>query len=202
MVQYCVRILNDHWTQRAKRDGYPARSVYKLQEMEERFHILRGARKVLDLGAAPGSWTLYILRTFHPTPHVVAVDLSPLAIPPHEKLAFFQGDFTDPDLRDTLASHGPFDVILSDAAPVTTGVRTVDTARSEALVETVLELVPALLKTGGTCVVKVFQGSDIQQIRHRFGQIFGKTRTFKPKACRSESFELYVIGEEKRDGFN
>jgi len=197
-----VRVLNDYWTQRAKREGYPARSVYKLQEIEERFHILRGAKKILDIGAAPGSWTLYILRTLRPTPQIVAVDLSPLSIPPQENLTCVQGDITDPILMDKLLPEAPFDVILSDAAPSTTGNRTVDTARSQALVEAVLGLVPSLLKAGGSCVVKVFQGSDTRQILRRLDQIFKKTRSFKPKACRSESFELYCIGLEKREGFN
>lgn len=197
-----MRVLNDHWTQRAKREGYPARSVYKLQEIEERFHILRGAKRILDVGASPGSWSLYILRTIHPTPQVVAVDLAPLCLPPHERLIFLQGDITDPDVVEKLFPYGPFDVILSDAAPSTTGNRTVDTARSNALVEAVLKLVPPLLKGSGACVVKVFQGSDTRQILETLGRTFQKTRSYKPKACRSESFELYCIGLEKREGFN
>jgi len=197
-----VRVLNDHWTQRAKREGYPARSVYKLQEIEERFHILREAKTILDVGAAPGSWSLYILRTLKPTPRIVAVDLLPLSLPPHPNLTFLQGDITDPALVENLFHQAPFDVILSDAAPSTTGIRTVDTARSQALVEAVLGLVPPLLKAGGACVVKVFQGSNTNQLRERLDRIFSHTRSFKPKACRSESFELYFIGLEKREGFN
>lgn len=197
-----VRVLNDYWTQRAKREGYPARSVYKLQEMEERFHLLRGTKKILDLGAAPGSWSLYILRNVHPTPQIVAVDLSPLSIPSHENLISLHGDITDPGLLEMLLHYAPFDMILSDAAPSTTGIRTVDTARSQALVEAVLGFVPSLLKTGGSCVVKVFQGSDTIRIREDLGCIFKKTRSYKPKACRSESFELYFIGLEKREGLD
>ncbi|MCX7786705.1 MAG: RlmE family RNA methyltransferase [Spirochaetes bacterium] len=197
-----VRVLNDYWAQRAKREGYPARSVYKLQELEERFHILRGAKKILDVGAAPGSWTLYLLRTLHPAPRVVAVDLTPLALSQQENLTYIQGDITDPVLRETLIPEAPFDVILSDAAPSTTGIRTVDTARSQALVEAVLGLVPPLLRVGGSCIVKVFQGSDTRQILQHLDRMFQKTRSFKPKACRTESFELYCLGLEKREGFN
>ena len=173
--------------------------MYKLQEIEERFHILRGAKRILDLGAAPGSWSLYILRSLKPTPRIVAVDLLPLSLPPHTHLTFLQGDIADPALVEKLSPQGPFDVILSDAAPSTTGIRTVDTARSQALVEAVLGLSSSLLKAGGACVVKVFQGSDTNQIRERLDRIFTHTRSFKPKACRSESFELYFIGWDKRE---
>lgn len=170
--------------------------------MEERFHILRGVKKILDVGASPGSWSLYVLRTVHPTPHVVAVDLSPLSLPAHENLTFIQGDITDAGIVKKLLSEAPFDLILSDAAPSTIGIRTVDTARSQALVEAVLGLASPLLRTGGSCIVKVFQGSDTRQILEELGRIFQKSRSFKPKACRSESFELYCIGLEKREGFN
>lgn len=237
-----MRKLNDHWSQKAKKEGYPARSVYKLQEINDKFNIFTLIQKekrgqslssfpdprvpegagpnppapspppslassktaplsrprILDLGASPGSWTLWLLKNLKPCPSVVAVDLAPLAIPPHPNLTFVQGDITDPAIGERLRDLGPFHALLSDAAPATTGVRTVDTARSEGLVEGALTLVPALLLPGGSCVIKLFQGSEIQRIRARMEELFSFVKSFKPKACRSESFELYLIGMDKK----
>jgi 23S rRNA (uridine2552-2'-O)-methyltransferase len=196
-----VRVLNDYWSRQAKQEGYPARSVYKLQEIDEKFHILKGAERVLDVGAAPGSWTLYLLRHLSSSAQIVSVDIQPLTLEiassGGNRVTFIQGDITDPKIIQRLTDLGPYDGILSDAAPSTTGIRTVDTARSEALVEGVISFLPSLLKKGGFCVVKIFKGPEGERIFQKLKPLFSKVKAFKPRACRSESFEVYYIGMGK-----
>jgi 23S rRNA (uridine2552-2'-O)-methyltransferase len=195
-----MREISDHWTQRAKKEGYPARSVYKLKEIEEKFGVLPRRGLVLDLGASPGSWTLFVLRHSGGRCAVVAADIAPLNLRPvPEGLVFHQGDICEPSLRRVLETEGPYDTLLSDAAPATTGNRAVDTARSEALVEEVLKIAREMLKPGGSCVVKIFQGGEQKRIMDGMKQIFAMVKAFKPKACRSESFETYFIGQNKID---
>ncbi|MDR1932614.1 MAG: RlmE family RNA methyltransferase [Spirochaetales bacterium] len=193
-----MREISDHWTQRAKKEGYPARSVYKLKEIEEKFHVLPRQGRVLDVGASPGSWTQFILRLSGGRCEVVAVDLSPLnAGTPQDNLTFFQGDITQAATIAFLESRRPYDALLSDAAPATTGNRAVDTARSEALVEQVLDIARKTLKPGGACVVKIFQGGGQKRIMDDMKRIFASVKAFKPRATRSESFETYFIGQNK-----
>lgn len=196
-----MRDRSDHWTLKARSEGFPARSVYKLKEIHEKFGILPRSGTILDVGAAPGSWTLFTLRHFGGRGRVVAVDLQPLNLggAPWENLVFYRGDITADDTIAFLEDHGPFDAVISDAAPSTTGVRTVDTARSELLVEQVLGLARRLLKPGGACVVKIFQGTDQKRLLDGMRDIFSSARAFKPKATRSESFETYFIGLGRKD---
>jgi 23S rRNA (uridine2552-2'-O)-methyltransferase len=193
-----MREISDHWTQKAKKEGYPARSVYKLKEIEEKFGVLPRQGLVLDLGASPGSWTLFVLR--RSGCGVVAADLSPLGLRPLPKgLVFHQGDICEASLRSALEKEGPYDALISDAAPSTTGNRTVDTARSETLAEEIIGIAQSLLKPGGHCVIKIFQGSGQKRVMDSMKKIFTAVKAFKPKACRSESFETYFIGQNKID---
>lgn len=205
----------DHWSLKAQKEGYPARSVYKLKEMDEKFGLFRGARpgsavagasafRALDIGAAPGSWSLYALRKFAGAGFLAAVDLSPLSRV-HDKglfdgsnFFFIQGDCTDPAVRDSLVSRGPYRLVMSDVAPSTTGNRSVDTLRSLALVEEVVNYAELCLEAGGNLVVKVFQGGDTQEVLKRLRSLFTTARSFKPEACRSESFETYYLGLAKK----
>ncbi|MCX7656450.1 MAG: RlmE family RNA methyltransferase [Treponemataceae bacterium] len=198
----------DYWTLKAQKEGYPARSVYKLQEIEERFGLFKRANarnakqpfRVLDIGAAPGSWSLYVLRRLGPRASLSAVDLAPLSrhydkgLFDGENFFFLQGDIMDATVRNMLLARGPYDLVISDVAPATTGNRTVDTLRSQALVEEVLQYALAGLISGGDLVVKVFQGSDTSEILKTMRQFFLNAKSFKPQACRSESFETYYIG--------
>jgi 23S rRNA (uridine2552-2'-O)-methyltransferase len=195
-----MRDRRDHWSAQAKKEGYPARSIYKLKEIEEKFRVIPPGGRVLDLGAAPGSWTLYALRLLGGRGHVTAVDLKPLDIgTAPDNLTFLQGDMTDAGTIEFLARRGLYDAVISDAAPATTGNRTVDTARSEALVEGVIELAKNLLKPGGACVVKIFQGTDQKRLLDSLRGLFSSAKAFKPRACRSESFETYFVGIGKKE---
>ena len=126
----------DYWSQKAFKEGYPARSVYKLQEIDQKFGMLKKSSVVLDLGAAPGSWTTWLLRNISETGKVVSCDLNPLAKDVRaNNLVFFQGDLLSEEIREKIKAEGPYDLVVCDAAPLTTGNRVVDTLRSKALVE-------------------------------------------------------------------
>jgi 23S rRNA (uridine2552-2'-O)-methyltransferase len=196
----------DFWALKAQREGYPARSIYKLREMDEKFKLFGGAGagrgsalRVLDLGAAPGSWSLYALQRMGGRGFLAAVDLAPLDRGlGGDNLFFIQGDMSAREVREALLARGPFDLVMSDAAPATTGNRSVDTLRSLALAETALAYAEAALVKGGNLAVKVFQGGDSAAVLARIRELFVSGKSFKPQACRSNSFETYYIGLDKR----
>jgi 23S rRNA (uridine2552-2'-O)-methyltransferase len=194
----------DHWSLKAHKEGYPARSVYKLEEMGERFGLLSppggGTLRALDLGAAPGSWSLYLLRKLGKRCLLTAADLAPLSrrcdkgLFDGENCRFIRGDMTAPEIREAILALGPFDLVLSDAAPATTGNRMVDTLRSLALAETALDYAETALVGGGSFVVKVFQGGDAAALLRRIRELFRTGKSCKPEACRGDSFETYYVG--------
>ena len=205
----------DHWSLKAQKENYPARSVYKLIEMNQKFKLVnvnRKQRKILDLGAAPGSWSLYILREFNRAPEtdkpmtlsLVSVDLSPLSRQFDQGLfdrpafRFIEGDFTRLEIKKDILSHGPYDIIMSDAAPATSGNRTIDTARSLDLAESVLEYAETSLAMGGNLVMKIFQGGDTGKLLLRIKELFETGKSYKPAACRAGSFETYFLGLKKK----
>lgn len=189
----------DFWSQKAFKEGYPARSVYKLQEIDQKFGMLKKNYTVLDLGSAPGSWTTWLLRNLDGTGKVVSVDLNPLSKSVKgENLVFFQGDLLDEEIRNSITAEGPYDLVVCDAAPLTTGNRTVDTARSHALVQMAIWYAEKMLKTGGNFCVKIFQNGDQQKDLQKMRGIFAAAKGFKPEACRTTSFETYLIGLNKK----
>ena len=190
-----MRSKPDHYTQRAKKEGYPARSVYKLQELDQKHKLLPKQGSVLDVGAAPGSWSLYAQRSSKGRIQLVAVDLKPVEarLDPGTSL-ILQGDVFDEALRDQLASRAPYGLIMSDAAPATTGNRTVDCGRSYSLVEGIIGLIPHYLGENGNFIAKIFQGGRERGLLSQLQQIFTSAKMVKPKACRSESFETFLIG--------
>ncbi len=186
----------DYYWRKSKEQGYPARSVFKLQEIQEKHHPLRPGTRVLDLGASPGSWSLWILDLWAGAGAVTGVDLNP----PDPKLLsrkayrFIQGDFGTAEVRALIAERAPFDAIISDAAPQTMGNRTTDTARSAEIARTVLEFCGLHLARGGSCVLKIFQGGEEREILGDMRRLFTQARAFKPKASRSDSMETYFVG--------
>ncbi len=184
----------DFWAQKAKREGYPARSVYKLEEIDRKFALVRKGMRILDIGAAPGSWSLWTLKRLAGSGFLAAVDLQALGMcPPYPNFRFIQGDLYDPAVRAELASLGPYGLVLSDAAPATTGNRLVDQGQSEAIVEAVIDCALACLAPGGALVAKIFQGGAEAGLLKRLRGDFAQARGFKPEACRSESFETYLV---------
>lgn len=191
-----MKNYRDHYFKQAKQDNYPARSVYKLQELDAKFKILRPGQKVLDLGAAPGSWTLYAAERVGPSGRVLAVDISGTAqaFPPN--VDFRQENVFErtPEFEAVLAAWRPFDLVLSDMAPATTGHRGTDQARSMALAEEALALASVSLVKGGHFVVKIFQGPDEPAYLREMRARFAAARNFKPKSSRSESKEMFCVG--------
>lgn len=189
----------DFWSRKAFSEGYPARSVYKLQEIDAKFGFIKKNYTVLDLGAAPGSWTTYLLRQMDGSGKVVSCDLNPLAKDVKaDNLTFIQGDLNAAEIRKQIKAMGPFDLVVCDAAPKTTGNKMVDTARSEQLVEMAVWYAQDMLKQGGNFCVKIFQSGAQQTILKQMREIFTKAQGFKPEACRKESFETFLIGVGKK----
>lgn len=189
----------DFWSRKAFSEGYPARSVYKLKEIDEKFGMIKKNYKVLDLGAAPGSWTTFLLRTMEGSGKVVSCDLNPLSKDVKgDNLVFIQGDLQQKEIVDRIKSEGPFDLVVCDAAPLTTGNRVVDTARSSGLVKMAIWYAETMLKQNGNFAVKIFQNGDQQVLLKKMREVFTTAKGFKPVACRSESFETYLIGLGKK----
>lgn len=196
------RARPDHYTNRAKQSGYPARSVYKLEEIHKKFHLLRRGQKVLDIGAAPGSWSMYASQQVGKEGRVVAVDLKECSIPDgYGNIEILRGDAFSESLRGEIEKHAPYDVILSDAAPSTTGNRTVDTSRSAGLAEQCIFSAGFMLKAGGSLVIKIFQGGEEQQLLKQLREQFTSVKPFKPGASRKESFEVFLVASGfRKDG--
>ena len=187
----------DHRTRAAKEAGYPARSVFKLEEIDRRVRLLRGGMRVLDLGATPGSWALYAAQKIGPKGHLLAVDLEPLgtALPPHAE--FFQGDALSLT-SDEMARFAPYDVVLSDMAPKTTGMRVTDQARSFELFMRALAVAATLGARGGAFVGKIFMSDDLPAARAELRRLYEGERLIRPEGTRSISTEIFAIGTGKR----
>lgn len=185
----------DFYTLKAKKEGYPARSVYKLTEIKEKFSLFTRKSKILDIGAAPGSWSLYILKQLSETGFLLSVDLLPLEISnTGNNFETIIGDAFSLENQAIITEKGPFNVVLSDVAPATTGNRTVDSERSLQLVTSVLDLAEQVLILGGNLAVKIFQGGGEKEVMERMKKLFATVKAFKPEAARKTSFETYLIG--------
>lgn len=191
--------FNDEYVQRAQREGYRSRAVYKLIEIQERDRILRPGMRVVDLGAAPGGWTQYASSIVGDRGRVYALDLLPVDSFPD--VDFIQGDFTEEavlrQLLDLLGDE-PVDFVLSDMAPNMSGVESVDIPRGMYLAELALEFCDRMLNEKGGFLVKVFQGEGfdayLKALRARFRHVVVR----KPKASRPRSREVYLLARERR----
>lgn len=190
-----MKTYRDHYFLRAKREKYPARSVYKLKEIDRRFHLFKKGMRVLDLGAAPGSWSLGAAEQVGPEGFVLGADIRSTDTPFPPQVMFRREDVFDrsPEFETLLREHGPFDVVLSDMAPGTTGHRSTDQARSAALCGEALALALVCLIKGGSFVVKVFMGPDIKALADDLRKRFTVVKSFKPASSRSESVETFYI---------
>ena len=186
----------DHYFQRAKQRGFRARSAFKLEELVQRFGLLRAGARVLDLGAAPGGFLQVIARTVGPSGLAVGVDLVPLR--PFTEAWVRTGVVDvlaeDAQARIEAVAPGPYDAVLSDMAPKTTGVRATDQARSVRLAERALELARALGKPGSSFVTKLFMGGDFESFRGRLREDYREVKVVRPEATRSASVEIYLVG--------
>ena len=183
----------DARTKAAKAQGFPARSVFKLEEIDRRVKLLRGGQKVLDLGAAPGSWSLYASQKVGPGGRVLAIDLQEIrqAFPPNVKLA--QGDALTLETA-ALSEFAPYDVVLSDMAPNTSGSKIRDQAGSLELCLRALDVALALGKVGSHFVAKIFMSGDFQVARKLAGERYEKCQVIRPEGTRQQSTEVFIVG--------
>ncbi|XPV77057.1 MAG: RlmE family RNA methyltransferase [Desulfovibrio sp.] len=191
-----MKKVQDHYFNRAKKENYPARSVYKLQEIEKRFHIFKKGQTVVDLGGAPGSWTLFAAKKVGPQGKVLSVDLQSTETEFAENTVFLQEDvFSESErLMEAMKPLLPFNLVISDMAPKTTGHKFTDQVRSLELCEAARDLAFKHLKKGGHFVVKIFEGPDVKQYMDDLRPYFGKVKSFKPKSSRAESKEYFIVG--------
>jgi 23S rRNA (uridine2552-2'-O)-methyltransferase len=183
----------DAFGNKAKKEGFAARSVYKLEEIDRRTQLFRRGMRVLDLGAFPGSWTQYAAQRVGPEGHVLAVDQQEWrgSFAPHVETRQCDVLALAPNDVGGMAS---FDIVLSDMAPWTTGVRFVDQSRSFELYLHALAIAEGSLRSAGHFIGKIFQGPDFDDAKKRTEQLFTKTRVMKPDASRRESYEIFVVG--------
>ncbi len=191
---------HDAYTARARKEGYPARSVYKLEEIQKTFHILKKGGRILDLGCAPGSWLLFASRAVGSQGRVVGVDLKPLSIQLPPNVRFLRNDVLHWGTSFLEAVGGPFDAVVSDMAPSTTGNKFVDAQRSLRLCESALAIATNVLRPRGAFVCKVFHGGDFKAFSHRVKESFGRVAHVKPKCTRKASKEIFVVGLGKKHG--
>ncbi len=197
-VAWLQRQAADPYVARAHADGYRARAAYKLIEINERYKFLKNGQTVVDLGAAPGSWSQFIARTF-PKTKIFAMDL--LEITPINNVDFYQGDFTSDEalhwLEDKLQlgnnENGVVDVVVSDMAPNTVGHQKTDHLRQMVLLEYAFDFACRALKPGGTFVAKSFTGGTTNELLKQIKQRFESVHHIKPNASRKDSVEMFIV---------
>lgn len=193
------RHVTDPFVRQAGQDGYRSRAAYKLTEIDDRDHLILPGMAVVDLGAAPGSWSQIARQRVGASGRVVAIDV--VAMAPVAGVEILQADFsTDAGLQALLGALGDdcAGLVLSDMAPNLSGIGTVDQARVMHLADLALDFSCRYLRSEGALLVKVFQGADFDAFRARMGAVFGKVAVRKPKASRGESAEVYLLGKEKK----
>jgi len=198
-----VRKVQDHYFKKAKKENYPARSVYKLEEAQKKYQFLKSGNTVLDLGCQPGSWSMYAARIVGPQGLVVGVDLQEgkkTSIAKAAEIIWFCDDIMTDDIVEKIQGIcKEFRVILSDMAPRTSGNKWVDQQQSLNLARRVLELAENLLESGGNIYIKVFEGEDFKDFVDSVRKSFKTVKIVKPKSSRSESREVFVLGLGYKD---
>lgn len=189
----------DHYFKKAKEQNFAARSVFKLEEIDQKFKIIHPHQKILDLGAAPGSWSQYCSKKIGPTGRILGIDLSTIEIN-LKNAVFVQADLRDLELENIIKENGfepPFDVVISDMAPRTTGIRFTDQARSFELCELALDVAKKFLKKDGHFVCKLFHSDEFATLRKLIETNFQRFEAVKPNSTRKISKEIFLVGLKK-----
>jgi 23S rRNA (uridine2552-2'-O)-methyltransferase len=192
---------NDHYAQKAKKEQYVARSVYKLMEIDQKYRVLHPGDQVLDLGASPGSWSQYASQKIGEKGRLLGVDLKKvfLSLP---NAVFVKGDILNLEMGPELEKHGftrKFDVVISDMAPDTTSSRFTDQMRSLELCEMALAVAQKVLKPGGNFVCKIFDSGDAMGFRDELKKNFKSVQLYRPKSVQQSSKEFFMIGMGRND---
>ena len=185
---------DDHYTRRAKKEQWLARSVYKLQEIDSKFRLIHKNNRLLDLGCYPGSWTQYGIRKVGPGGHVTGIDLSQPEQLSFPNFRFIQADVFSPEIDALVWETGKMDVVMSDLAPKTTGVKITDVSRSIALAGRAEEIALIFLKKKGHFLCKVFEGEDLNSFKSKVSENFQQVRLYRSRATRKRSKEVYLVG--------
>ncbi len=186
------RSEKDFYTQKAKKENYPARSIYKLQEINEKFRLIKKGDKVLDLGSAPGSWLSYVSRQTGKAGLAVGVDLEEIKIPWAGNIVFIKKNIFDLEETDFKEK---FNAIISDAAPKTSGIKPMDAAKSLELAEKALAIAEKVLLLNGNFICKIFESEFSEEFFKKAKKRFTFAKKFKPKAVLKQSREFYIIGK-------
>lgn len=192
------RQASDPYVARAQKEGYRARAAYKIIEMDEKYHFFKNGQVVVDLGAAPGSWSQYVARKF-PNTKIFAMDL--LEIKPINGVEFYQGDFTSDEALNWLleklhlvdTNTGTVDIVMSDMAPNTVGHKKTDHIRQMVLLEYALDFALRALKKGGTFVAKSFTGGATNDLVKQIKEHFEDVHYIKPPSSRKDSVEMFIV---------
>jgi 23S rRNA (uridine2552-2'-O)-methyltransferase len=189
----------DPYVQKARKSGYRARAAYKLEEIDQKYRLIKPGQTVIDLGAAPGSWSQYAVKKLNGKGQLIMLDLLPFD--DIEGVQLIQGDFTQAAVLDeihSLTEGRLFDLVLSDMAPNITGIALQDQARYERLLDSVLSFCETALRPGGVLLTKFFEGESAQVIRTRMKAQFNQLKTIKPDASRTHSKELYLLALNRK----
>tara|TARA_E500000331_G_C17027035_1_gene613485 strand:- start:143 stop:727 length:585 start_codon:yes stop_codon:yes gene_type:complete len=193
-----MKKIKDHYFHKAKKDGYAARSFYKIEEIDKKNRIISSGNKVLDLGCSPGSWLQYVSRKVGSSGQVLGVDLEPVKISLPSHVIVIKGDIFKLTYEELKIKGGQADVILSDMAPKTSGIRTTDAHRSYELNKKVLNLANDALCPEGLLLLKAFQGILLDELSSEFRKMFANVKFCKPKSSRMESIEIFILGTGKK----
>ncbi len=182
---------NEFYTTLAKKEGYPARSIYKLKEIDQKYKIIEEDNRVLDLGCAPGSWLLYISQKVGNKGKVIGVDIEEIKVPQKANIVFIKRsvfDLKESDFKDK------FEVVVSDLSPKTSGVKFLDAGKSLELAEKSFEIAKSVLLPGGNFVCKIFESESSDEFFKKVKNCFDFAKRFKPKVVIKKSKEFYIIG--------
>ncbi len=193
--------FDDPYVKRAQQEGWRSRAVYKLMEIDERDRLLRRGMTVVDLGAAPGSWSEWAAKQVQPGGRVIALDILPMDALPG--VTVIQGDFHEEAVLNQLLEaigETPVDLVMSDMAPNISGMKAVDQPRAMYLAELALDLAERVLRPGGDLLIKAFTGEGLDDFKQQLRRRFGKLQVRKPKASRPRSPEIYLLARDFRPG--
>ena len=187
----------DIYVRQSKIDGYRARSAYKLMEIDEKFSIFKGGLSVVDIGAAPGSWSQYAVKKIK-NGKLISIDLKKME--PIEKSIQIQGDFTEDSIKDEIlkSSEGKVNIVMSDMAVNTTGIKNIDAIQTGELCMEAMIFSKEILQQDGNFISKIFMGGSFNEIVAKGKEIFKEVKIFKPKSSRKDSKESFIICKKLR----
>lgn len=198
-------IPKDHYFEKAKAQGFKARSIFKLEEIDQSLHIIKPESILLDLGCAPGSWLQYVARRLGKKGAALGVDLTPVSEKLHDRIKTVADDCfkltkekVSAYLAELSSDVNGLDAVLSDMAPKTSGIKHVDQIRSIELAHQALNLAEQLLKPGGHVVIKVFASGEVNELLAKMKAMFKVVKQMRPKSVRAPSKEFYVVGLDKK----